>query len=52
MEETRIYLSDQEMPRGWYNIQPDLPRPLPPPLNPATGQPIGPEAWLRSFPWD
>ena len=50
MEETRINLRQNEMPRAWYNIQPDLPRPLPPPLNPATGQPIGPEALSPIFP--
>jgi len=50
MEETRVYLSQKEMPRAWYNIQPDLPKPLPPPLNPGTGQPIGPEALAPIFP--
>jgi len=50
MEETRINLLQSEMPRAWYNIQADLPRPLPPPLNPATGQPIGPEALSPIFP--
>ena len=30
------------MPRQWYNIQPDLPKPLPPPLHPGTGKPLGP----------
>lgn len=38
------------MPRQWYNIQADLPRPLEPPLNPATGQPIGPEDMAPLFP--
>ncbi len=28
------------MPTAWYNIQADLPKPLPPVLNPATNQPI------------
>ena len=50
MEETRINLLQSEMPRAWYNIQADLARPLPPPLNPATGQPIGPEALAPIFP--
>ena len=30
------------MPTAWYNLLADLPEPLPPPLNPATGQPLGP----------
>jgi tryptophan synthase beta chain len=50
MEESRIYLSEKEMPRQWYNIQPDLPKPLPPPLNPATGKPIGPGDLSPIFP--
>ncbi len=28
------------MPTGWYNIQADLPSPMPPVLHPGTGQPI------------
>jgi tryptophan synthase beta chain len=50
MEETRINLSQKEMPRQWYNIQPDLPKPLAPPLNPATGKPIGPGDLAPIFP--
>jgi len=36
----RIDLPLNEIPDKWYNIAPDLPRPLDPPLHPATGQPI------------
>src|SRR4030043_227467 len=50
MEETRIYLSQNEMPRQWYNIQPDLPKPLPPPLHPGTKQPLGPQDLAPIFP--
>ncbi len=39
----KIFLSEQDMPKKWYNIQADLPNPLPPPLNPATGEPITPD---------
>ncbi len=46
----KIMLSESEMPTHWYNITPDLPRPLEPPLNPATKQPIGPEALAPIFP--
>jgi tryptophan synthase beta chain len=46
----KINLSESEMPQQWYNIQPDLPKPLPPYLHPATGQPIGPEDMLPIFP--
>jgi tryptophan synthase beta chain len=50
MEETRIYLSEKEMPRQWYNVQPDLPKPLPPPLHPGTKQPLGPQDLAPIFP--
>jgi len=39
MDAYKITLSEGEMPQAWYNIQPDLPRPLPPYLHPATGEP-------------
>ena len=37
----KIYLSEEEMPRAWYNVRADMkvkPAPL---LNPATGKPMG-----------
>lgn len=40
MESTKIILDENEMPQKWYNILPDLPNPLDPPLNPATNEPI------------
>lgn len=50
MEETRIHLSEKEMPRQWYNVQPDLPKPLAPPLHPGTKQPLGPQDLAPIFP--
>jgi tryptophan synthase beta chain len=38
------------MPKKWYNILPDLPVPLPPPLNPGTKQPISPSDLEVIFP--
>jgi len=38
----RILLSEREIPAAWYNLLADLPEPLPPPLHPATQQPVGP----------
>jgi len=38
-QETKITLTEKEMPTSWYNILPDLPKPLPPELHPGTGQP-------------
>jgi tryptophan synthase beta chain len=46
---TKILLNEDEMPRRWYNIQADLPSPLPPPVGPD-GTPIGPDALSRVFP--
>jgi len=50
MDSYKIILSEKEMPTRWYNIQPDLPSPLRPPLNPGTGKPIGPEDLAPIFP--
>ncbi|NTW82102.1 MAG: TrpB-like pyridoxal phosphate-dependent enzyme [Chlorobiaceae bacterium] len=46
---TKILLNEDEIPRQWYNIQADLPSPLPPPVGPD-GTPIGPDALARVFP--
>ena len=48
--ENKIILSEKEMPQAWYNILPDLPKPLPPVLNPATKKPVTPEDLLPIFP--
>ena len=40
----KFLLSEDEMPTTWYNLVADLPVPPPPPLHPATHEPIGPEA--------
>ncbi|MBF0252681.1 MAG: TrpB-like pyridoxal phosphate-dependent enzyme [Candidatus Omnitrophica bacterium] len=50
MSDNKILLSEKDIPKRWYNIQPDLPSPLMPPLNPATGKPIGPEDLAPIFP--
>src|SRR4030042_2567731 len=46
----RTTLTAEEMPRKWYNILPDLPEPLAPPLNPATKLPISPSDLEVVFP--
>src|SRR5512137_1026740 len=48
--EKKVVLSEKDMPRAWYNIQADMPSPLPPPLNPATGEPITPDMLSPIFP--
>jgi tryptophan synthase beta chain len=42
-------LSQERLPRDYYNILHDLPEPLPPPLDPRTMQPMAPEPLLRLF---
>jgi len=50
MKDKKIVLPEKEIPKQWYNVQADLPNPLPPPLNPATGQPITPDMLAPVFP--
>lgn len=50
MERTKILLSEEEVPQAWYNIQADLPSPLPPVIHPGTGKPIGPDDLVPLFP--
>ncbi|MCK4965711.1 TrpB-like pyridoxal-phosphate dependent enzyme, partial [bacterium] len=52
MEQTKILLSEKEMPQRWYNIIPDLPTPMAPVIHPGTGQPIGPEDLAPLFPME
>lgn len=52
MKTRKIYLSEDEMPRQWYNILADMPnRPLPP-LHPGTRQPLGPDDLAPLFPME
>jgi len=50
MDVKKVFLSESEMPRQWYNIMADMPTPMEPPLNPGTGQPVGPEELAPIFP--
>ncbi|MFM8548280.1 MAG: TrpB-like pyridoxal phosphate-dependent enzyme [Betaproteobacteria bacterium] len=52
MTTTKYLLEEARMPRAWYNIQADLPVPLPPVLHPGTLQPIGPADLAPLFPMD
>ena len=47
---TKYVLDESEMPKVWYNILPDLPRPLPPVLHPGTKKPVGPDDLAPLFP--
>ncbi len=50
MEFRNIILPTSEIPQKWYNIAADLPSPMNPPLNPATGKPLAPEDLAPIFP--
>ncbi len=50
MDTIQYNLPQDRIPKAWYNIQPDLPKPLAPPLHPATRQPIGPADLEPLFP--
>ena len=49
-EHARILLGIDEIPKNFVNILPHLEQPLPPPLNPATNEPIEAEALMAIFP--
>ncbi|MDH7491228.1 MAG: TrpB-like pyridoxal phosphate-dependent enzyme [Methanolinea sp.] len=49
---TKILLDEDQMPRQWYNILPDLPSPLDPPLHPGTGKPLVPDDLRPIFPME
>jgi len=51
-QQRRFALPESELPTHFYNIAADLPEPLPPPLHPATREPIGPEAFAPLFPME
>ncbi len=48
----KYVLAEKDMPRSWYNILADLPKPLPPVLHPGTGKPIGPADLAPLFPME
>jgi tryptophan synthase beta chain len=47
---TKFLLTEHDIPQAWLNIQPSLPRPLPPVLHPGTHQPVGPDDLAVLFP--
>lgn len=49
---SRILLTDKEMPHQWYNVAADMPNKPLPPLDPKTRQPIGPDALAAVFPME
>ncbi len=49
-ENNRIILSEDRIPKAWYNIAADSPVPFPPVLHPVTHQPVGPDDLAPLFP--
>jgi tryptophan synthase beta chain len=52
MIDTKITLPESEIPTHFYNIVPDLPSMVPPPLHPGTREPIGPDMLAPIFPME
>jgi len=50
--QTKFLLDERDIPTRWYNIQADLPQPLPPVIHPGTLQPIGPPDLAPLFPME
>jgi tryptophan synthase beta chain len=50
MDTIQYNLPQNRIPKAWYNIQADLPKPLAPTLHPGTLKPIGPEDLAPLFP--
>jgi len=51
-DHVKVLLNPDELPTQYYNILPDLPIALPPPIHPVTKEPIGPEALAPLFPME
>ncbi|HWV27738.1 MAG TPA: TrpB-like pyridoxal phosphate-dependent enzyme [Aeromicrobium sp.] len=45
-------LTPEQQPTQWYNVIADLPTPPPPPLHPATHEPVGPDDLAALFPME
>ena len=50
MDSIQYNLPQSSIPKAWYNILPDLPKPLAPVLHPGTLNPIGPDDLAPLFP--
>jgi tryptophan synthase beta chain len=49
-DSVKYLLDEARIPKAWYNLQADLPTPLPPVLHPGTHQPVGPDDLAPLFP--
>ena len=48
----KFVLEESRIPKVWYNLQADLPKPLPPVLHPGTKKPVGPDDLAPLFPME
>jgi len=48
--QTKILLSEDQLPKQWYNIIPDMPGQMSPVIHPGTLQPVTPDDLLPLFP--
>ena len=51
-DQKKFLLSENDIPKQWYNVQADLPKPLDPALHPGTGNPAGPDDFAPLFPME
>lgn len=49
MSKVKYILDENEIPKQWYNINPDLPKPLSPPIDPKTKEPVDPGMLMALF---
>src|SRR3984957_5986998 len=49
-DQVKFVLDENDIPKTWYNLAADLPKPLPPVLHPGTKQPVGPADLEPLFP--
>ena len=50
--QTKYLLNESDLPKFWYNINADMPVPIPPVINPVTKGPITPDALSILFPME
>ena len=50
--QTRFMLNESDIPKFWYNVNADMPVPLPPVLHPQTMEPVTPEFLSVLFPME
>ena len=48
----KYFLDESRIPKAWYNIQADLPKPAPAVLHPGTHKPVGPDDLAPLFPME